>query len=164
MCACVCGCGPTSLTLLVPGSASPTHLPAISSSLFPVCSPASHSLISHSLYMSVLFFCFWSVCHVFLILPVSASKPFIPIKYLLICINSASVLSAFGSYPAFWSELQHWVGGSIRATLFVSHLQSQGCVWAPDFFFFSTHTQNGKLADREEIFFEFDRKCIGLES
>ncbi len=29
---------------------------------------------------------------------------------------------------------------------------------------FSVHTQNGKLADREEIFTEFDRKCIWLES
>ncbi len=28
----------------------------------------------------------------------------------------------------------------------------------------SAHTQNGKLADREEIFSEFDKKCIGLES
>ncbi len=30
--------------------------------------------------------------------------------------------------------------------------------------FFSAHTQNGKLADREEIFTEFDKKCIGFES
>ncbi len=29
--------------------------------------------------------------------------------------------------------------------------------------FFSVHTQNGKLVDREEIFSEFDKKCIGLE-
>ncbi len=26
------------------------------------------------------------------------------------------------------------------------------------------HTQNRKLADREEIFSESDKKCIGLES
>ena len=30
--------------------------------------------------------------------------------------------------------------------------------------FFSVHTQNGQLADLEEIFAEFDKKCIGLES
>ncbi len=30
--------------------------------------------------------------------------------------------------------------------------------------FFSAHTENGKLAEREEIFTEFDKKCIGLES
>ncbi len=30
--------------------------------------------------------------------------------------------------------------------------------------FVSTHTLNGKLADREEIFSEFVKKCIGLES
>ncbi len=30
--------------------------------------------------------------------------------------------------------------------------------------FFSAHTQNGKLAGREEIFTEFDKKCIELES
>ncbi len=29
--------------------------------------------------------------------------------------------------------------------------------------FFSAHTQNGKLADHEEIFSEFDKKCTGLE-
>ncbi len=29
---------------------------------------------------------------------------------------------------------------------------------------FSAHTQNRKLADREEIFSEFDKNCIGLES
>ncbi len=31
-------------------------------------------------------------------------------------------------------------GGSVRATLFVSHLQNQGCVWTPDCFF-SAHTE-----------------------
>ncbi len=29
---------------------------------------------------------------------------------------------------------------------------------------FSVHTQNGTIADREEKFSEFDKKCIGLES
>ncbi len=29
--------------------------------------------------------------------------------------------------------------------------------------FFSSHTQNGQLADCEEIFAEFYKKCIGLE-
>ncbi len=29
--------------------------------------------------------------------------------------------------------------------------------------FFSAHTQNGQPADREEIFAEFDKKCIGLD-
>ncbi len=29
---------------------------------------------------------------------------------------------------------------------------------------FSAHTRNGKLADREEIFSEFNKKCTGLES
>ncbi len=28
---------------------------------------------------------------------------------------------------------------------------------------FSAHTQNGKLADREEIFAEFNKKCIGVK-
>ncbi len=37
---------------------------------------------------------------------------------------------------------------------------SQGCVWTLDF---SAHTQNGQSADCEEIFVEFDKKCIGLE-
>ncbi len=45
--------------------------------------------------------------------------------------------------------------------LFVSYLQSEGCVWTLDFF--SAHTQNGHLADREETFAELDKKCIGLE-
>ncbi len=40
-------------------------------------------------------------------------------------------------------------------------LQSKGCVWTPDFF--SAHTENAQLADRKEIFAEFDKKCIGLE-
>ncbi len=31
-------------------------------------------------------------------------------------------------------------------------------------FFFLAHTQNGKLADCEEIFSGFDKNCIGLES
>ncbi len=35
--------------------------------------------------------------------------------------------------------LMTWVGGSTWATLFVSCLQSQGCVWTLDFFF-SAHT------------------------
>ncbi len=54
--------------------------------------------------------------------------------------------------------LTTWVGGSTQATLFVSRLQNQGCVWTLDFFFFFflQHKQNGKLADREEIFSEFD--------
>ncbi len=56
---------------------------------------------------------------------------------------------------------KHKLCGLIWATLFVSHLQSQGCVWTPDFF--SAHTQNGQLADRQEIFTEFEMKCIGLE-
>ncbi len=30
--------------------------------------------------------------------------------------------------------------------------------------FFSARTQNGKLADREEIFSEFDKNCFGFES
>ncbi len=30
--------------------------------------------------------------------------------------------------------------------------------------FFSVHTQNGKLVDREVIFSEFDKKCMWLES
>ncbi len=30
--------------------------------------------------------------------------------------------------------------------------------------FFSAHTENGKLADREEIFSELHKKCTGLES
>ncbi len=30
--------------------------------------------------------------------------------------------------------------------------------------FFSARTHNGQLADREETFTEFDKKCIGLES
>ncbi len=29
---------------------------------------------------------------------------------------------------------------------------------------FSAHTQNGKLADCEETFSEFDKNCFGLES
>ncbi len=29
---------------------------------------------------------------------------------------------------------------------------------------FSAHTENGKLADREEKLSEFDKKCFGLES
>ncbi len=29
---------------------------------------------------------------------------------------------------------------------------------------FSARTQNGKLADREEIYAESDKKCTGLES
>ncbi len=33
-----------------------------------------------------------------------------------------------------------WFGGSTRDTLFVSHLQSQGCVWTSDCFF-SAHTE-----------------------
>ncbi len=36
--------------------------------------------------------------------------------------------------------LTSWVGGSTRAILFVSRLQSQSCVWTPDFFF-SAHTE-----------------------
>ncbi len=49
----------------------------------------------------------------------------------------------------------------VRATLFVSHLQSRGLCMNTRFFF--QRTQNGKLADPEEIFAEFDKKCIGLE-
>jgi len=43
-----------------------------------------------------------------------------------------------------------------------AHLQSLCCVWTLDFF--SAHTQNRQLVDREQIFTEFDKKCIGLES
>ncbi len=45
--------------------------------------------------------------------------------------------------------------------LFVSNLQSQGSVRTLDLF--SAHTQNGQLVDHEEMFAEFDKKCIGLE-
>ncbi len=94
-CLCVCGCGPPFLVLLVSCLALPTHLSRISSSPHPVCSPASHSVISHSPYISVpfpLFFVSLSVfhpvlsvsqfCHALQLLyswvpvsPVPASKP-----------------------------------------------------------------------------------------
>ncbi len=66
----VCGCGPTFLTLLVPSSASLAHLPAIGPSLFPVCSPASHSSASHYIdqshsFVLCQFVCVSSVCPVF---------------------------------------------------------------------------------------------------
>lgn len=44
---------------------------------------------------------------------------------------------------------EHWNGivfGLVRATFFLSLLQSQACVWTPDLF--SAHTQRGQLADR----------------
>ena len=43
--------------------------------------------------------------------------------------------------------------GSVRATLFVSHLQRAGAVYKHWIFF--QCTQNAQLADREEIFAEF---------
>lgn len=45
------------------------------------------------------------------------------------------------------------------------HLRRQGCIWTLDFFlFFSPHTQNGQLADREKTLGEFDKMCNGSES
>ncbi len=38
--------------------------------------------------------------------------------------------------------LMTWFGGSTRAILFVSHLQSQGWVWTPDIFFQCTHRKD----------------------
>ncbi len=57
-------------------------------------------------------------------------------------------------YLTTWEWEQ--AGDSVRATLSVSHLQSQACAW-------TLHTQNGQPVDREEIFAELDKKCIGLE-
>ncbi len=37
-------------------------------------------------------------------------------------------------------------------------------LWMNTGLFFSAYTQNRKLADCEEIFSEFDKKCVGLES
>ncbi len=57
------------------------------------------------------------------------------------------------------------IGCSNVVCLSPVHLQSQGCVRTLDFF--SARTQNGKQADREEMFAEFDKKSsqsIGLES
>lgn len=45
---------------------------------------------------------------------------------------------------------------AVRDTLLASVLQCQGCVRTPQYF--SVHTQNGQLADGEEIFAERDKK------
>lgn len=46
------------------------------------------------------------------------------------------------------------ISGTIQATLFVSHLQSRGCV----------QTQKGQPADLEEIFTHLTNNCFGWES
>lgn len=40
----------------------------------------------------------------------------------------------------------------------------RACAVYGHWIFFSAHTQNRQLVDREQIFTEFDKKCIGLES
>lgn len=47
------------------------------------------------------------------------------------------------------ADLLEMLCGSVWASVFVIHLQSQGAVWTPDFF--PVHTQNGQLADCEKI-------------
>ncbi len=50
-----------------------------------------------------------------------------------------------------------WVGGSTRDTLFVPIYRARAVYEHR-----TAHTQNTKLADCEEIFSEFDKKCFGL--
>lgn len=51
-----------------------------------------------------------------------------------------------------------------RVTFVVFPLTEPGLCTGTVFFFIPAHTQNRQLEDREVIFAEFDKQCIGLES
>ncbi len=103
---CVCGRGPPFLVLLVPCSALPTHLPKISSSPHPVCSPASHSLISHTPYISVpfpLFLVSLSVLHTCVLSSCShgCCSCVFPV-FLILPVNLPAASLHLGSINTFW--------------------------------------------------------------
>ncbi len=61
----------------------------------------------------------------------------------LSCVRARAVTYYTEVFSGTWLKCRYlttWVDGSTWATLFVSCLQSQGCVWTPDCFF-SAHTE-----------------------
>ncbi len=75
----------------------------------------------------------------------------IPNVVELFSVNTAKTLVF--DVLVWWRQPRHCLFPIYRARAVYEH-------WT----LFSVHTQNGKLADCEEIFSELDKKCIGLES